>query len=211
MQNLKRNWLVQNWHEEFNKFWPKHSKISKICTLMGCFWPKYIMLQLRKYKKVMFDGTLDWRKIFEGKLICCFKNDKNLVDFDPNTQKSQKFALWYVLSCNLWSKNTQRSIFHDTREWCKIWRKSDFCFQKWHEEFQKFSPEHLKNSKLGLSWDSFVQSWKCMSLRFTGELCAMRVKNAAKIEEESTSQVKTDMSNLINFDSNTKKSQKFVL
>ena len=50
-----------------------------------------------------------------------------------------------------------------------------------------------------------------MSLRFTGELCAMRGKNAAKIEEESTSQVKTDMSNLINFDSNIKKSQKFVL
>ena len=60
MQNLKRNWLVQNWHEEFNKFWPKHSKISKICTLMGCFWPKYIMLQLRKYREVMFDGTQDW-------------------------------------------------------------------------------------------------------------------------------------------------------
>ena len=30
---------------------------------------------------------------FEEKTICCFKNDKNLVNFDPNTQKSQKFAL----------------------------------------------------------------------------------------------------------------------
>ena len=30
---------------------------------------------------------------FEEKLIWCFKNDKNLVTFDPNTQKSQKFAL----------------------------------------------------------------------------------------------------------------------
>ena len=38
----------------------------KICTLMGCFWPKYIMLQLRKYRGVMFDCTQDgwkiWRK-----------------------------------------------------------------------------------------------------------------------------------------------------
>ena len=24
---------VQNWNEEFNKFWLKHSKISKMCTL----------------------------------------------------------------------------------------------------------------------------------------------------------------------------------
>ena len=30
---------------------------------------------------------------FEEKTICCFKNDKNLVKFDPSTQKSQKFPL----------------------------------------------------------------------------------------------------------------------
>ena len=30
---------------------------------------------------------------FGEKLICCFKNDKNLVNFDPSTQTSQKFAL----------------------------------------------------------------------------------------------------------------------
>ena len=39
---------VQNWHEEFDEFWPEHSKISKIYTLMGCFWPKYIMFELKK-------------------------------------------------------------------------------------------------------------------------------------------------------------------
>ena len=60
MHNLKRNWLVQNWLEEFNKFWSEHSKISKICTLMGCFWPKHIIPKLRKYRGIMFDGTKDW-------------------------------------------------------------------------------------------------------------------------------------------------------
>ena len=30
---------------------------------------------------------------FEVKPICCFKNDKNLVDFDPSTQKFQKCIL----------------------------------------------------------------------------------------------------------------------
>ena len=49
---------VQNSHEKFDEFWPEHSKISKICTLMGCFWPKYIMFELKKkYRGVMFDGT----------------------------------------------------------------------------------------------------------------------------------------------------------
>ena len=90
--------LFQNWHEDFDKFWPEHLKISNICTLMACLWPKYIMFELKTYRRVMFDGT---------------------------------------------------------EYWCKIWRKTGFCFQKWHEEFGKFSPEHLKVSKFGLWWDSF--------------------------------------------------------
>ena len=30
---------------------------------------------------------------FEEKLICYFKNNKNLVNFDPRTQMSQKYAI----------------------------------------------------------------------------------------------------------------------
>ena len=73
-------------------------------------------------------------------------------------------------------------IFHDTEGWCKIWRKTGFCFEKWHEKFDKFSPEHLKVSKLVFWWDPFVQSRKCMSLKFTEELCLMTMKNDAKFE-----------------------------
>ena len=47
-------------------------------------------------------------------------------------------------------KNYMGDMFDDTKYWCKILRKTDFCFQKWHEEFGKFSLEHLKVSKLGL-------------------------------------------------------------
>ena len=71
----------QNWHEELDKFWPEHSKISKICTLMGSFWSKYVMLELQNYRGVLFDGTEDW---------------------------------------------------------CKIWKKFDLSFLKWHEAFVKF-------------------------------------------------------------------------
>ena len=38
-------------------------KISKTCTLMVCFWSKYKMFELKKYRGVMFDGTKDWCKI----------------------------------------------------------------------------------------------------------------------------------------------------
>ena len=94
-----KNWLgidysVQNWHEQFDEFWFKYSKISKNCTLMGCLWSKYIM---KKYKEVLLNSI---------------------------------------------------------KYWCKIWRKTDFSFQKWHKEFGKFSPD-LKISKFGLWWDTF--------------------------------------------------------
>ena len=105
MQNLKKNWLVQNRYEEFNTpHWPTPSKISKICTLMGCFWPKYKMFQIKKYRGVMFDDTQYWQKKFGRKLTCCFKNHKNLMNSDPSTQKSQRFTLWLVLSGNIWPK-----------------------------------------------------------------------------------------------------------
>ena len=136
----------QNWHEEFDEFWPEHSKISKICTLMGCFWPKYIMFELKKYRG---------------------------------------------------------AIFHDTKVWCKIWRKTDLWFGKWYEEFGKFSPKHTKFSKLGLLLNPFIQTRKCMSLKLTRELCVMTMKNYAKFKIELTCCFKTDMRNLTNFDPST--------
>ena len=50
-----------------------------------------------------------------------------------------------------------------------------------------------------------------MSLKFTGELFVMAMKNDAKIEEELTCQFKIDMRNLTNFDPSTRKSKKFAL
>ena len=143
----------QNWQKEFDEFWLENSKVSKIYTLMGCFWPKYIMFELKKYRG---------------------------------------------------------ATFHDTRVWRKIWRKTDLWFGKWHEEFGKFSPEHLKVSKLGLWWDPLIQSRKGMSLKSTEELCVMTMKNDAKFEEELTCCFKIDR-NMTSFDPSTWRSQKFPL
>ena len=55
----------------------------------------------------------------------------------------------------VWDKKVQRSYLHNTNEWCKIWRKTDLWFAKWHEEFGKFSPEHLKVLKIGTLMGSF--------------------------------------------------------
>ena len=78
MKKLKRNCHFKIGIRNFSKFWLENVKVSKIYTLMGPFWPKYIMFELKKYRGI---------------------------------------------------------TFHDTRVWCKIWRKTDLLFGKWHEEF----------------------------------------------------------------------------
>ena len=59
---------------------------------------------------------------FEKKLICCFRNDKNLMNLDPSTQKPlytligpfhEKYVMFDL-------KNYSGVIFYKTRERCKI-------------------------------------------------------------------------------------------
>ena len=82
-----KNWRgidlsVHNWHKEFDDFWPKHSKISKMCTLMGCFWPKYIMFELRKVQRSYVWWYWILMQNLKEKWLCAFKNDmRNLANF----------------------------------------------------------------------------------------------------------------------------------
>ena len=100
--------LFQNWHKELDKFWPEHLKVSKIFTLIGSFWAKYILFELKKYRGV---------------------------------------------------------IFHETEEGCKIWRGIDLSFQNYHEEFDKFWPEHSKVPKIFTLIGSFWANYKLFQLK----------------------------------------------
>ena len=107
---------------------------------------------------------------FEEKLICCFKNNKNLVNFDLSTEVGKIFTL--ISPFNVWPKKYRGVIFHDTEESCKIWRNKNLCFGKWHKEFGNFSPEHSKLSKLRLSLASFTQKKKIYEFKtYRGVMC----------------------------------------
>ena len=126
----------------------------------------------------------------------------------------QNLHFYLLLLCkvfNVWPKKYRGVIFHDTERWSKIWSKTDLFFGKWHEEFGRLSPKHLKVSKLGLWWDPLIRNRKFMSLKSTEELCVMTIKNYAKFEEELTYHFKTDMRDLTNFDLGSQKSKKFSL
>ena len=96
----------QNWHEEFNKFWPEHSKISKNCTLMGWFWPKYIMLQQKSTEELCLIALKIDTK-FERKLACASKYwHEDLANFHQSTWKSPNWDFDGILLSkveNVWA------------------------------------------------------------------------------------------------------------
>ena len=107
----KTNLLFQKW-QEFGEFWSKHSKVSKIFTLIGPFRARYVKFALKKYRGVIF-MTMKSHARFEEKLTCGLKNDtRNLANFYQNTWKCQNWYFHGILLLkaeNAWAKNLQRS------------------------------------------------------------------------------------------------------
>ena len=111
--------------------------------------------------------------------------------------------------------------------------KSDSKFkEKLTFGFGKFSPEHSKVSKLGLWWDTFIQSrtwvWRILTqvlkilkyLHFNGflltkeyavlgtkELSFMTLNSDAKFQEKLTGGLENDIRNFANFHQSTRMSQ----
>ena len=90
---LKSNWLVSSkltWGIWQILTWALRN--LKNCTLMGCFWPKYRMFELKIYREVIFNSTEYWSKIWR-KTAFAFKNDlKNLANFHQNRFESLKIG-----------------------------------------------------------------------------------------------------------------------
>ena len=127
----------QNWHEEFDKFWPEHFKVSKIFILICSFWAKYILFEPKKYRGVIIHETEEGCKILRG-INLLFKNwHKEFEKFWPERSKVPKI---FTLMGSLWAKyillelkRYRGVIFHETEEGFKIWRGIDSSFKNWHK------------------------------------------------------------------------------
>ena len=74
-----------------------------------------------------------------------------------------------------------------------------------------FHHSTLESLKLGTSIGPFIQSRKYISLKFTGELGVMKIRNDGNFDEEFTCQFKIDRRNLTNFNPSNRKSKKCAL
>ena len=144
----------QNWHEEFDEFWPKHLKVSKIFILMYSFWAKYILFELKKYRGIIFHETEEGYKIWRG-IDLSFKNwHKN---FDKFWSERSKVSKVFNLIDSFWAKyilfelrKYREVIFHETEEGYKIWGGIVLPFQNWHKEFNKVDLSTRNSQKFSL-------------------------------------------------------------
>ena len=91
--------LFQNWHEEFDKFWPEHPRRLKKFHFDGFFSTKVYNVRDKKVqRRVVFFMTLKSDSKFEEKMACGLENDrKNLVNFSPEYSKVSELELWWDL------------------------------------------------------------------------------------------------------------------
>ena len=141
----------QNWHNEFDRFWPEQFKVLKTFTLIGSFSAKYILFELNKYRGIIFYETNKGYKIWRG-INLSFQNW--LKEFDKFWPEQSKVSKIFTLMGSIWAKyillelkKYRGVIFHKTEEGYKIWGGIDLLFQDWHKEFDKFWPECSKVSK----------------------------------------------------------------
>ena len=80
----------KNWYKKFDEFWLENLKISKMYTLMDCFWPNYIIFELKKYKGAIF---WVWYKIWRKTDLWFGKWHEEFGKFSPEHTKFSKFQL----------------------------------------------------------------------------------------------------------------------
>ena len=62
-RDAKLTFFFLNWRKQFDKFWHEPSKVSNIFTLIGSLWEKYISIELKKYRGVIFHENEEGCKI----------------------------------------------------------------------------------------------------------------------------------------------------
>ena len=130
MRNLRNfhqsTWKSQNW--DFDGI--LLSKVENVWAenLQGSYvsWQWRMMQKLKR--NWLVSSKLTWG-IWQI-LTRALKNLKNLHCLWP------KYIMFELKTC--------KGVMSDgTEYWFKIWRKTNFCFQKWAEESGKFEPEYL--------------------------------------------------------------------
>ena len=140
MRNLanfhQSTWKCQNWN--FDKI--LLSKVENVWAL-NLQW-SYVSWQWRMIQKLKRNWLVVLKLTWTSQIL---------------TRALEKSKKCFCLIGSLWPKyiffelqKYRGVIFHNNKEICKFWKKTDLWLEKRYEKFDKPSPEHLKVAKLGL-------------------------------------------------------------
>ena len=139
LSNITFNWLVV-WKMTWG-IWQFFSRTLKIGILMRSFNSKSMSI---KFTGVICHDNEKLRKIWRGTDSLFQSWLEEFEEFWP-----KKVSKIFILMDSFWVKyilfelkKYRGVIFHETEEEYKIWREIDLSFQNWHNEFDKFWPEH---------------------------------------------------------------------
>ena len=185
MRNLKKNWSVVSkmtriwwiftWalEESLQNLHLDWFLLCKVNNMLGSNIIKFLMSFQNWHKK--FDDV--WPKHLILSKICPL-----MSSFSP------KYIMFE-------RKKYRGVIFHETSEWCKIWQKTDCGLENDMRNLANFHQSTWKFQNWDFSWDPFIQSRKCVSLKFTAELCVTTMKNNVKFLRRIDLSFQIDMEN----------------
>ena len=105
--------------------------MSKICTLMGCFWQKCKMFKLRKCQDLCWWHSKSIQNLKENWLML-LKMTWRIWQILTGALQSLKVGTligWFFPKQKMYELKTYRGFMsHDNEEWCKIWRFEDILF-----------------------------------------------------------------------------------
>ena len=158
--------------QSFYKSWRKTYEKLKNLHFNGLFLTKVYNASAWEVQRSYVDGTQDWLKKIEAKLICCFKNDMNLVNSDLSIQKSPKFALWYVLSINVWPKKVQQSYLSWHQRVMQNLNENWLLLSKMSWGIWEIFTRALGSLKIGILMGFFCPKLKMQELKiYWGVMC----------------------------------------
>ena len=139
MQHLIENWLVlskMTWG--ILEIFTRTLEIQK----MGLWWDLFIQsrkcMSLKLTGEFWCHGNEKWSKIWRG-IDLSVQNWHE--EFDKSWHEHLKNSKIWPLMVFFWTKYIMFDLkryrgvmLGSTEYWCNIWRKTDSCFENWHEE-----------------------------------------------------------------------------
>ena len=136
VQSLKKNWLLVT-KITWEIWWILMRALAnlKFCTLMYYLYRSCVIFDPKKVHRSSVI-TLKNDAKFEQELTCALKNYvRNLANFDT-TLKIYTFIDFFWPKYIMFELKKYRGVMHRyTKDWCKLCRKNDMWFHKWHEKF----------------------------------------------------------------------------